>query len=101
MGGIGQGYQPIVGFGTLPPSVKARWGAEWKKASVYWYDRVGGVNFSGEHIAYRDNYMDLDPTYKDHLGDPLVRISQPVARARSRVLTTRTGWRHRRSSGVP
>ena len=75
MGGIGRGYQPIVSFGTLPPSVKARWGAEWKKASVYWYDRLGGVNFSGEHIAYRDNYMDLDPAYKDHLGDPLLRLT--------------------------
>jgi len=75
MGGIGRGFQPIVSFGTLPPSVKARWGAEWKKAAVHWYDRVGTVNFSGEHIAYRDNYMDLDPTYKDHLGDPLVRMT--------------------------
>jgi gluconate 2-dehydrogenase alpha chain len=75
MAGIGKGYQPIVSFGTLPPSVKARWGAEWKKAAVYWYDRVGAVSFSGEHIAYRDNYMDLDPTYKDHLGDPLLRLT--------------------------
>jgi gluconate 2-dehydrogenase alpha chain len=75
MAGIGKGYQPIVSFGTLPPSVKARWGAEWKKAAVYWYDRVGAVSFSGEHIAYRDNYMDLDPTYKDHLGDPMLRLT--------------------------
>ena len=75
MAGIGQGYQPIVSFGTLPPSVKARWGSEWKKASVYWYDRMGAVGFAGEHIPYRENYMDLDPTYKDHLGDPLLRLT--------------------------
>src|SRR5580704_1157160 len=73
--GIGTGFQPIVGFGTLPPSVKARWGAEWKKASVYWYDRTGTVAFSGEHIPYKGHYMDLDPTYKDHLGDPLLRMT--------------------------
>ena len=71
--GIGQGFQPIVGFGTVPPSVKARWGSDWKKAAVYWYDRVGAVGFAGEHIAYKDHFMDLDPTYKDHLGDPLIR----------------------------
>jgi gluconate 2-dehydrogenase alpha chain len=74
-GGIGQGYQPIVGFGTVPPSVKERWGAEWKKQAVYWYDRVGSIGFSGEHIPYRDHYFDLDPTYKDHLGDPLLRMT--------------------------
>ena len=75
MGGIGQGYQPIVSFGTLPPSVKERWGAEWKTAAIYWYDRAGAITFAGEHLAYRDNYMDLDPTYKDHLGDPLLRLT--------------------------
>ncbi len=75
IGGIGGGFQPIVGFGTLPPSVKARWGSEWKKASVYWYDRTGTVAFSGEHIPYKGHYMDLDPTYKDHLGDPLLRMT--------------------------
>jgi gluconate 2-dehydrogenase alpha chain len=73
--GIGTGFQPIVGFGAVPSSVKARWGAEWKKAAVYWYDRVGNVGFAGEHIAYKDHYMDLDPTYKDHLGDPLLRLT--------------------------
>jgi gluconate 2-dehydrogenase alpha chain len=73
--GIGTGFQPIVGFGAVPNSVKARWGAEWKKAAVYWYDRVGNVGFAGEHIAYKDHYMDLDPTYKDHLGDPLLRLT--------------------------
>jgi gluconate 2-dehydrogenase alpha chain len=75
MGGIGTGFQPIVGFGAVPPSVKARWGSEWKKAAMYWYDRVGAVNFSGEHIPYKENYMDLDPVYKDHLGDPLLRMT--------------------------
>ena len=64
-----------MGFGAVPPSVKARWGSEWKKAAVYWYDRVGAVGFAGEHIAYKDHFMDLDPTYKDHLGDPLIRMT--------------------------
>lgn len=73
--GIGTGFQPIVGFGAVPSSVKARWGSEWKKAAVYWYDRVGAVGFAGEHIAYKDHYFDLDPTYKDHLGDPLIRMT--------------------------
>jgi gluconate 2-dehydrogenase alpha chain len=69
------GYRPIASFGTLPESVKAKWGLEWKKASVYWYDRVGSINFAGEHLAYKENYVDLDPTYKDNYGDPLLRIT--------------------------
>lgn len=72
---MGTGFQPITSFGTVPPSVKARWGSDWKKTAVHWYDRVGAISFSGEHIAYQTNYMDLDPTYKDHLGDPLLRFT--------------------------
>ena len=35
--------------------------------------RAWGI--SGEHLAYRTNYMDLDPTYRDSLGDPLLRMT--------------------------
>jgi gluconate 2-dehydrogenase alpha chain len=70
---IGDG--PIANFGVLPPSMKARWGSEWKKAGLYYYDRTARIGFSGEHLAYKDNYMDLDPTYKDRLGDPLLRMT--------------------------
>jgi gluconate 2-dehydrogenase alpha chain len=71
----GVGYQPIAIFGSVPQSVKSRWGAEWKKASIEYYDRTGTVSFSGEHIPYKGNFIDLDPTYKDHAGDPLLRLT--------------------------
>jgi gluconate 2-dehydrogenase alpha chain len=29
----------------------------------------------GEHLAYKGNYMDLDPTYKDRHSDPLIRLT--------------------------
>jgi gluconate 2-dehydrogenase alpha chain len=66
---------PIANFGVLPPSVNARWGSAWKKAGLHYYDRTGRIGFSGEHLAYKGNYMDLDPTYKDRLGDPLLRLT--------------------------
>ncbi len=69
------GYRPIANFGILPPSVKAGWGSDWKKASLEYYDRTGVINFVGEHLAYKGNYMDLDPTYKDSCGDPLLRFT--------------------------
>lgn len=73
--GMIMGYQPITSFGSVPASVTSRWGAEWKKSALHYYDRVGSVGFAGEHLAYKSNYMDLDPTYKDNLGDPLVRMT--------------------------
>jgi gluconate 2-dehydrogenase alpha chain len=59
------GAQPITAFGEVPSSIKKRWGSEWKKAAIEYYDRVASVGFAGEHIAYRTNFMDLDPVYKD------------------------------------
>jgi len=73
--GMGLGYQPITSFGAVPPSVTSHWGAAWKKAAVHYYDRWGSVSFSGEHLAYKTNYMDLDPSYKDSFGDPLLRMT--------------------------
>jgi gluconate 2-dehydrogenase alpha chain len=66
---------PIANFGVLPPSVKAHWGSEWKKAALHYYDRTASISFSGEHLAYKGNFMDLDPNYKDHVGDPLLRLT--------------------------
>ncbi|MCU1261195.1 MAG: glucose-methanol-choline oxidoreductase [Bryobacterales bacterium] len=69
------GFRPMANFGVTPASVKSTWGSEWKKASLHYYDRTGRISFYGEHLAYRDNYMDLDPTYKDRHGDPLLRLT--------------------------
>jgi gluconate 2-dehydrogenase alpha chain len=69
------GFQPIASFGVLPRSVKSTWGAEWKQAAISYYDRTGTITFTGEHLAYKNNFMDLDSTYKDKLGDPLLRLT--------------------------
>jgi len=69
------GYRPIANFGLVPQTVQATWGSEWKRAAIRYYDHVGNISFSGEHLAYRGNYMDLDPTYNDYLGDPLLRLT--------------------------
>ncbi|MGH9375379.1 MAG: GMC family oxidoreductase [Terriglobia bacterium] len=69
------GCTPIENFGVLPQPLKALWGSDWKKAGLHYFDRTGYVHFSGEHLAYKGNYMDLDPTYRDHWGDPLLRLT--------------------------
>jgi gluconate 2-dehydrogenase alpha chain len=72
---VASGSRPIASFGVVPDSVKSSWGSEWKKAALRYYDRTGAILFTGEHIAYTTNFMDLDPTYKDYLGDPLLRFT--------------------------
>jgi gluconate 2-dehydrogenase alpha chain len=69
------GHRPIAKFGVVPDSVKATWGHEWKKAALHYFDRTFVISFDGEHLAYRTNYVDLDPVYKDSLGDPLLRLT--------------------------
>jgi gluconate 2-dehydrogenase alpha chain len=70
------GTQPVSTFGELPRSMKApRWGSAWKKASIEWYDHAANIGFGGEHIPYVGNYFDLDTTYKNPAGDPLLRMT--------------------------
>jgi gluconate 2-dehydrogenase alpha chain len=73
----GGGGSPLASFGSIPPGAAPRtWGSQWKKAAIEWYDRIGsGGGYSGEHFAYRQNFIDLDPTYTDKWGDPLARIT--------------------------
>jgi gluconate 2-dehydrogenase alpha chain len=70
------GEGAISGFGIIPPGeVKSDWGAEWKKAALAWHDRAANIGSEAEHVAYRQNYVDLDPTYTDKFGDPLIRLT--------------------------
>ena len=70
------GEAPISSFGRIPPGeVKSNWGSEWKKAALQWHDRVATITCEAEHLAYRHNFVDLDPTYTDKFGDPLLRLT--------------------------
>lgn len=73
---ISQGDRPIAVFGQVPRgAVKTNWGAEWKAAALKWYDRSAVIGFAGEHLSWRQNFMDLDPVYTDKFGDPLLRFT--------------------------
>jgi gluconate 2-dehydrogenase alpha chain len=67
------GGRPI---GTRPtPAGTPRWGSAWKQATVKAYDHSTGVGNMGSVMAYRQNYLDLDPTYRDGFGRPLMRMT--------------------------
>jgi gluconate 2-dehydrogenase alpha chain len=76
-GGSGTAALPITAFGRIPPGFTPRnWGSKWKSGSVRLYDHfMGGSGFRGDHLPWRQNFMDLDPTYTDLYGDPLLRMT--------------------------
>jgi gluconate 2-dehydrogenase alpha chain len=70
------GEGPIAGFGIIPPGeTGSDWGSEWKKAALAWHDRAATITSEAEHLAYRQNCLDLDPTDTDKYGDPLIRLT--------------------------
>jgi gluconate 2-dehydrogenase alpha chain len=76
IGVLSNGSRPIGTFDAVPKgSAKTNWGSEWKAAALKWRDRNATIALSGEHLSYRQNFMDLDPTYTDKFGDPLLRFT--------------------------
>lgn len=63
-----------IGFHPTPPGTPG-WGGAWKKAVVRHYNHTVVLNVHGSSVATRSNYLDLDPTYKDAWGLPLLRMT--------------------------
>jgi gluconate 2-dehydrogenase alpha chain len=81
LGFFGGGYigcntssAPPIGGRSVPHGTP-EWGSDWKRATVKWYNHVAKFNTQGSVYSIRDNYMDLDPTYKDAFGRPLIRLT--------------------------
>jgi gluconate 2-dehydrogenase alpha chain len=81
LGFVGGSYVNCASAGATPikskhvPHGTPRWGAEWKKAVAKYYRRSLGIHIHGSCMSYRDRYLDLDPTYKDAYGLPLIRMT--------------------------
>lgn len=65
--------RPIL-YRPVPPGTPS-WGSAWKRAVKDNYQKVTSVGAQGSVMSYRDCYLDLDPTYKDPLGRPLMRMT--------------------------
>ncbi|MEK2645283.1 GMC family oxidoreductase [Bdellovibrio sp. BCCA] len=73
VGSIMTNGRPIE-FHPTPPGTPA-WGLEWKKAVAKHYNHTVALNIHGSSSSSRWNYLDLDPTYKDAWGLPLLRMT--------------------------
>ncbi len=79
LGFFGGGYICPGVSGGRPIQVRAvppgtpRWGTAWKAATAQWYNHFFPLTTHCANYAHRNNYLDLDPTYRDAIGRPLVR----------------------------
>jgi gluconate 2-dehydrogenase alpha chain len=67
------GGRPI-GFRPVPAGTPS-WGSAWKAATTKWYNSAMNIGSSGSVMANRYNYYDLDPTYRNAFGQPLMRMT--------------------------
>ncbi|HEY1605779.1 MAG TPA: GMC family oxidoreductase [Allosphingosinicella sp.] len=80
-GFIGGGYIGVVATGARPieshpvPDKIPKWGSAWKKAVAQNYLRTVSIATHGAVMTHRGNYLDLDPTYTDVFGRPMLRMT--------------------------
>lgn len=67
------GNEPISN-NPVPPGTPS-WGKEFKEKSLHYYNRTLTVVSQRAFLPYKENYLSLDPTYKDDYGDPLLRVT--------------------------
>jgi gluconate 2-dehydrogenase alpha chain len=63
-----------IEFHPTPPGTPT-WGRQWKDAVARHYNHTVALNVHGSSIAVRSNSLDLDPTYRDVWGQPLLRMT--------------------------
>jgi gluconate 2-dehydrogenase alpha chain len=81
-GFIGGGYIALWTTGGRPilqqhglPEGTPKWGGAWKKAIHENYLHSASIATHGSVMSYRGSYLDLDPTYRDVYGNPLLRLT--------------------------
>ena len=81
LGFVGSAYIAVSNAGATPikgkpvPHGTPRWGGAWKKAVAHNYRRSFSISIHGSCQSYRQHYLDLDPTYRDANGLPLLRMT--------------------------
>jgi gluconate 2-dehydrogenase alpha chain len=68
--------QRPIAAASMPTFDRApRWGSEWKRFVMTNADRWTNSYIQKTTLPYEDNYLDLHPTVRDPLGDPVCRIT--------------------------
>jgi gluconate 2-dehydrogenase alpha chain len=81
LGFIGGGFLGVVQTGARPiethpvPEGTPKWGGAFKKAIAANYLKTMSIATHGAVMSHRGNFLDLDPTYRDVYGRPLLRMT--------------------------
>jgi gluconate 2-dehydrogenase alpha chain len=73
IGAVNSHGRPIQ-YHPTPPGTPA-WGKDWKQAVVKHYNHTVMLSVHGSSVTQRQNHLDLDPTYRDAWGQPLLRMT--------------------------
>lgn len=68
------GYAALASSDNVPGDTP-EWGQEYKAQSLKYAYRTLEIWYTGAAMPYWHNYLDLDPTYVDEYGDPLLRVT--------------------------
>jgi len=81
LGFIGGGYLACWQTNGRPieyhpvPKDTPKWGGKWKAAVAKNYLTSLSISTHGAVMSHRNNYLDLDPTYRNAYGQPLLRLT--------------------------
>ena len=71
--GMVTGGRPIEMINV--PKGTPTWGLGWKHAAAQNYLHSFSISVHGACMSHRGNYLDLDPTYRDTFGRPMLRMT--------------------------
>ncbi|MFG6668750.1 GMC family oxidoreductase [Halomonas sp. HNIBRBA4712] len=64
-----------IGLSSELPEGAKQWGSSWKRSFQHAYQNWAMIQGQGTSHSHRDQFLDLDPTYKDRHGNPLLRMT--------------------------
>jgi gluconate 2-dehydrogenase alpha chain len=67
--------EPVNSVTQLTTSDGKSWGKQWKEEIRRNWDSYAGIVTEGESVPYVDQFLDLDPNYRDRFGRPLLRLT--------------------------
>jgi gluconate 2-dehydrogenase alpha chain len=71
---VGGSHGRPITYRPVPPGTP-QWGSAWKRATAKWYQGALTIAASGMVLPNRTNTLDLDPTYRNRFGQPLMRMT--------------------------
>ena len=77
--------RPLAAVNAVQNPGGPTWGSVWKKNLINAVDRTNGAYMQRSTFPYEGNYLDLDPTTKDPMGNPVIRITASFRENEERI----------------